>query len=192
MKLFTRTGLRLRLATHRFCNVLTVLTVFILSFSSLAHADRRPLAVTNIEFLMEIKEWSCKIKNSSQNLVVDLGVWNTRDLNKVGTKTKATYFEIELEDCNVEQVAMSFTGPASSSNPNYLALSPNSSAQHLAVQISDHNQMPLPLNSVSPAAPVNQQNNSSKLSFYANFISTQERIEAGHATADATLVLHYN
>lgn len=166
-------------------------SLILFSLHGAAQANSFSLAMTNIEFNLEIKEWSCRIKNSSQNMVVDLGVWSTRNFNAVGSKTRPTFFEVELEDCNVEQVAMSFTGPADSSNPNYLALNPNSTAKNLAVQISDLNQVPLPLNSVSPAAPVNQ-NNSAKLSFYANFISTQERIEAGQATADATLVLHYN
>lgn len=185
MKLLSRILFRLKLS------ILCSSSLFILFLSTAAHADRQALAVTNIEFILEIREWSCKIKNSSQNMVVDLGIWNTQNFNTVGSQTRPRYFEVELEDCDVEQVAMSFTGPADANNPDYLAIHPSSSAKHVAVQISDHNQVPLPLNTVSPALSVNQ-NNSNILSFYANFISTQERIQAGHASADATLVLHYN
>lgn len=145
----------------------------------------------NIKFTANIITWTCTVNASSQNIAVNLGNWNSNSYTSSGSTTTPVYFSINLNGCNSNSVSTTFSGTAESSNNNYLALSSDSTAKNVAIEILNSDKTSLPLNSSSNVVAVDSSGNAI-LGFYAHYITTANRVQPGTANGDATFTINYD
>lgn len=149
------------------------------------------VATNNIRFTANIVNWSCNISTTSQSISVDLGTWNTRALKNSGATTTPTYFSISLSHCNNTSLTTTFSGNPDSNDSNDLALDSASTATGVAIQLMESDKTALALNKASTAVPINGSGNAT-LGFYAAYVATAKKIQAGSANAEATFTINYN
>ena len=166
-----------------------ILSFFIGLLSSGSKADS--VGQVNIKFTANIINWSCTVNAASQSVAVNLGHWNSNGYKSAGAKTTPIYFSIGLNSCNSNSVTATFSGTAESTNTEYLALSADSTAKNIAIEILNSDKTLLPLNSASNATSVDSSGNAT-LGFYANYITTAATVQPGTANADATFTLNYD
>ncbi|GAB3042035.1 fimbria assembly protein [Acinetobacter apis] len=170
-------------------NMLKFAITCCLLYAPILHAD--PLVKVNLRFKALIIDRTCTVAADSQNINVPLGTWGTKNMLNVGDQTRMIPFTIRLLDCTAKNVSLAFRGSQNTINPNLLALSKDSTASHVAIQILDSNQKLLPLETFTQPQLVNE-NKSLQMNFFANYIATQEKVTAGTANSTATFVLNYD
>lgn len=148
------------------------------------------LGSVNINFTANIVTWSCTISTSSQDITVNLGSWATNAFSSSGQETTPEPFSIELSDCNNTSVTTTFSGSSDSKNSDYLALASSSTASNVAIEIKNSDKTMLALNTESSAVTVGSSGDAT-LSFYANYVTTANTVNAGTANADATFIINY-
>lgn len=144
----------------------------------------------NLSLTATIVEHSCEVVSGDQDFTVQLGKRSTKDISKVGSHTETVPFAIQLNKCTADTVKAKFQGTPDAIQPELLALSVGSTAQHVAVEILDHHKQRLPLNSGVVTQQVNAQKNVI-LQFYAHYVATNNGVTAGSANATANLILTY-
>lgn len=181
----------------KLASLVNVYLILGLSFSfnfSHAQADEYSknnpsLGRTNIEFYAKLFEPACKISSQSQNMVIDLGDWNTKDFTEAGSKSRRIPFHIIFEECNASFLSVAIQGEADPFNNQYLKLNKSSTVKNIAIQIFEKDDVLLPLNQFTQKASVVDEK--AVVVLFANFISTADQVTAGQATADATLMIKY-
>jgi minor fimbrial subunit len=152
-----------------------------------------PVLRVNLEFTAVIVDPTCVVRNDSQNILVNLNVWDTGSIVRAGDRTRAIPFSIYLSDCEADTVAVSFVGPQDQNDTNLLALNNSSTAQGVAVEILDKDRQQIPINEYSlPESVNNNATTDIKLDFFANYVATNDRVTAGRAHATATFKIDYN
>lgn len=151
--------------------------------------DKSSLGTTNIDFSVNLFEPACKISSQSQNMVINLGDWNTKDFRKTGTQTKRIPFQIFFEDCSAEFLSVAIQGESDPSNNQFLKLNKSSTVKNIAIQIFEKEDLLLPLNQYTQKAKIADKK--ANIQLFANFISTADLVTAGQASADATLMIKY-
>lgn len=147
------------------------------------------LAQTNINFSLNLVEPTCVVSSQSQNMVINLGNWNTKYFKKTGSQSRPVPFQINLEDCKTDFVSIAFQGEVDASNSHLLALNQTSTVKNVAIQFFEAQDVLLKLNTFTQAKKVNDQKANFQLS--ANFISTSDEVSPGTASADAMILLKY-
>lgn len=170
----------------RFIKILSGVAFFV---ATQVQAD--PLVKVNLRFKALIVERTCTVAPDSRDVYVDLGKWATKDINNTGTKTRAIPFAIRLTDCTAQNVSVAFRGQSDASSNELLALSKESSAKNVAIEILDKEKKRLALDKFNTPEKV-EANKSVQLNFFANYISTADQVLAGTANSTATFVIQYN
>jgi len=163
------------------------LGIISVALSVQSHAD--PVGTVNIKWTANIYQWSCTVSSASSNQIVPLGTWNTSELTK-NKKTRPVPFSISLSGCNSNTVAVSFLGTADSTNSKYLALTADSTAKNVAIEISDSNQNTISLNQMMNPITIDSSG-AVNMNFFANYVTYGTGVTAGTANADATFTLTY-
>lgn len=170
-------------------NIFKFFIACILLFSPFLYAD--PLVKINLRFKAIIVNRTCTVAPQSKNLNVVLGTWSTNNMKKIGDQTRPTPFTIRLLDCTAKSVSLSFTGPKNITNPQLLALSNDSTARNIAIQIFDKDRQLLPIETFT--LPLNINNSKDlQLNFSANYITTDKSATAGKANSAAIFILNYD
>ncbi|OTG85261.1 hypothetical protein B9T31_12325 [Acinetobacter sp. ANC 4558] len=158
-------------------------------YTSALYAD--PVVKVNLRFKAMIIDRSCTVSSESQNINVALGRWGTKNMTDIGDQTRPISFIINLSDCSATNVSLSFKGQKDLSNPQLLALSNESTAGNVAIQILDQDRKLLPLETSTRPIIVGSSKNL-QLSFFANYIATRKNVTAGTADSIANFVLNYD
>lgn len=161
-----------------------------------------------INFNGSIVTSACAISASSANIAVDMGQVRTAALSTAGSESStAKTFSIVLEDCEIADtsastptnpipattVAVTFSGTASGSDPDTLAVGSNggtASAQNVAIRLYDELGNVVKLNESAAAVALRSGNNT--LNFSARFYSKDGGATAGDASAVATYTVTYS
>jgi len=157
--------------------------------TSVLHAD--PLVKINLRFKAMIVDRTCTVAPESQNINVALGTWGTKNMMNVGDKTRSIPFVIHLSDCSAKNVSVSFKGIPDKNDAQLLALSDDSTATNIAIQILDQNRQLLPIETFTKPIAVDNNKNL-QLNFFAHYITTGKNVTAGTANATANFVLNYD
>lgn len=175
---------------QRLRNLLFMLPVFIGQAPASAFAYQAS-ASTNIELTGTIVALGCTVDPGDVNKPVILGDWVTTQLKKAGDHTKPYAFSIHLTGCAVNGVTVAFSGQKDAHDATLLALDAEATAQGVAVQIMDAKQNRIAMGDNAPEA-VPDANGDATLNFLANYVSTQDRVTGGSASADTEFTLSYD
>ncbi|MDQ8934215.1 fimbrial protein [Acinetobacter rudis] len=171
-------------------NMIKLLITSCVLFAPLLHAD--PLVKVNLRFKAMIVDRTCTVSPESQNINVALGTWGTKNMMNVGDQTRPIPFTIRLSDCSAKTVSLSFKGPQDSNNTQLLALSKDSTATNVAIQILDKDRQLLAIDTFTQPAVVDSTNKNIQLNFFANYFATRQNVTAGTANSTANFVLNYD
>lgn len=184
---------------HRFPAVCLVM-IGVYSFHN-AHAD---LGAYNFTLKGNVTNTTCGVDETEAHKIVTLGKNATRQLKTPGERTSRVPIPFNLSQCppNAE-VKFTFIGDQSTANNQLLALTnatATTTAQHVAVEISDASGNRVPMNNLSrypndvttSSRPflVDASGNLSTV-FYANYIATDASATAGTANAYAEFRIDY-
>lgn len=169
---------------YRLYKIILIVTFSLLSKETIADLQ----ASTNIRWTTEIVNWGCSISSLSSSISVPLGIWSTAGFKKNSTTTPVE-FDINLSECSSNTVSVSFSSSGASND--YLALSSDSSATGVGIQLKDSNKNIVSLNSTAEKVSVDSAGNA-KIKFFANYIGLQNNITAGTANADTTFTINYD
>lgn len=150
-----------------------------------------PVAKINLRFKAVLTDRSCEVSTDSKNINVNLNSWVVQDFPQAGNRTTPVPFSIQLAHCNAANVSITFKGQSAQSDASLLALSAQSTANNVAIEILDKSKKRITLGQPSPVENVTGQENP-RLNFFANYISTANNIGAGSANATANFELNYD
>lgn len=170
-------------------NIIKLLIVGCVLCAPVLHAD--PLVKINLRFKAMIVDRTCTVSPESQNINVALGTWGTKNMVNVGDQTRPIPFSIRLTDCSAKNVSLSFKGLQDTTNPQFLALSDDSTATNVAIQILDKDRQLLPIETFTKPVAVDTNKNL-QLNFFANYFATRKNVTAGTANSTANFVLNYD
>ena len=167
--------------------IVAFFTVFITLYSPYIFSVENTHA--RIELQLEIEESGCIVSPESNELIIDLGVWSTKEFKYIGSKSSKMNFKIELEECQTDNVSVMFSGKASSFNKDYLAVD-NEELSGIAIEFYDQDGTFIALNTLGASTKLKDGSNT--LNYYANYVSGEEKIQAGVANAIMTFGLYYD
>jgi len=167
--------------------IVAFFTIFITLYSPCVFSIENTHA--KIELYLEVEESGCIVSPESEELIVDLGVWSTKEFKYIGSQSSKTHFKIGLEECQTDNVSIMFSGKASSFNKDYLAVD-NENLSGIGIEFYDQDGTFLALNKLGPSIKLNDGSNI--LNYYANYISGEEKIQSGVANAIMTFGLYYD
>lgn len=170
-------------------NIIRFLVISGIFYSTPLFAD--PVVRINLTLKATIFEQTCVVSPGSEDITVALGTWMTRGMSNVAMRTQSIPFSIQLAGCTSDTVAISFIGESDPTNVKYLRLSASSTAKNVAIEILDKDKKTLPLGTYSSIQNDTGSENI-KLDFFANYISTGEKVIAGKANATANFLLEYD
>lgn len=153
----------------------------------LAQSTGWPLITVNSGTIVAL---SCDIDINDKDKTVELGSWPTRQLQKAGVRSSPVMFAINLTGCPVGKISAVFNGKGDSSDNSLLALSEDSTAKNVAIEIQDKNHKRVPLGQSAPYIQVNA-NGDARLQFYANYFIPANSPTAGSANSGATFTINY-
>jgi len=136
-------------------------------------------------------EQGCDISIDDFNKIVNLGDWSTRDMTRPGGHTEPVNFAFRLSGCAASGVTLTFTGHADPADSGLLALSDESSATGVAVEIMNAAHRRQPLNEKAQRVTVDDEGNA-VLSFTARYLSVGGNATPGSADADSEFTLTYD
>lgn len=171
---------------------LTLLALAAVLFGGMGYAQAED---ASISITGTIRDNTCSVSSDSQSKQVNLGNISSKQFQKAGDGSPAQVFMINLEKCStqISSISVSFTGTADKNNPDLLALDEGSSyASGLAVGIYDAERQLVPMGKASGTYTLPDGQTSTSLKFFARYLSTQNTVTSGDATATTTFVLNYD
>jgi type 1 fimbria pilin len=138
---------------------------------------------------------TCVVSADSTALTLKMGTVSKRQFSQVGGGSAYQQFTIHLEGCGnaARQVSVTFTGTADATNPQLLAIDSNAdSTQGIAIALYDRNKVFIPLNDASQKSPLEANQLSVTLPFYARFLANGGEVHSGIAQSAATFSLSYD
>lgn len=155
-----------------------------------ARADTA-LGEINIQLTGNIVDRTCIAAPGDVDKTVNMGTWATKQIRNAGDRSREIPFSLSLMGCpGSGKASITFSGTASTSNRELLALNGSSSATHIALELRDSNRIRLPLDQAS-LEMATDANGDATMVFYANYIATANDPQPGIANADATFVINY-
>lgn len=156
--------------------------------------ERTP-SITTFQFGdIDIHQVGCRLHGNS-SINVNLGRFNVSEFNGVGSKPKQSpkEFTISLLCTEFSSLDFSFAGDI---QQGLLRLSPNSTARGLGIQLLDLNKKPINLPLYTPDGNTNPgppppPGSAAHMSFFAQYLQTEEKIKPGTANGNLTLTLKY-
>ncbi len=149
-----------------------------------------------VNFTGEIIDAGCTVVNTPSNpLQVALGKVARSAFSQAGDKAAATGFTLQLTDCpaTVNSASVKFDGTAVNGDNSVLALTQESGmATGVGIQLSDDNNIVLPLYAASKAYVLHPGAVTNNLDFVARYIATSSTVNAGSANAMASFTINYN
>ncbi|MCZ4060514.1 fimbrial protein [Pantoea sp. LMR881] len=177
----------LKLLPRQFIATTTASVVLLFSTSVLAIDG-------TVNFTGEIVDTACTVDiGSSNTMTVNLGKVAKSSFTGVGSVAATTKFMMILKSCpsSVTNATVKFDGNAFNGDNRVLALNSGTGvATGVAVQLSDHNQLVLPLFSASSNISLSEGVNN--IPFLARYIQMASTVTAGPANAVAQFTLNYN
>lgn len=151
----------------------------------------------NAHFSGTLVALPCTIPESDQNIKVNMGTINARNLYFY-QRTPSVPFTLHLEDCDTsiaKNVTATFTGAESTGIPGALAIdSTQSTASGIALGLEDENGKNLSLNQATSAQALFSGENILSFGAYVEGdpdAVKEQKIQLGQFTAIATLSLNY-
>lgn len=157
--------------------------------SPLSYAD--PLVKINLRFKALIVDRTCTVAPESKSIDVALGTWGTKNMINIGDQTRPIPFSIRLLDCTAKNVSVSFNGPKYATNPQLLALTNDSTAKNVAIQILNKDRILLPIGTFTNPTNINNTKDF-RLNFFANYVAINKNVTAGRANSTANFILNYD
>jgi minor fimbrial subunit len=155
-----------------------------------ARADTA-LGEINIQLTGNIVDRTCIAAPGNVDKTVNMGTWATKQIRNTGDRSREIPFSLSLMGCPESgKVSITFSGTASASNSELLALNGSSTATHIALELRDSDRTRLPLDQASQEMTTNA-NGDATMVFYANYIAIANNPQPGIANADATFVINY-
>jgi type 1 fimbria pilin len=170
-------------------NMIKFLIASTILLAPLSNAD--PLVKINLRFKALIVDRTCTVAPESKSIDVALGTWGTKNIINIGDQTRPIPFSIRLLDCTAKNVSVSFDGPKYATNPQFLALSNESTAKNVAIQILNKDRLQLPMETLTSPVNINNSKNL-ELIFFANYIAIGKNVSAGSANSTANFILNYD
>ncbi|MGC6061433.1 fimbrial protein [Enterobacter kobei] len=133
---------------------------------------------------------TCNISAEDKNKTVDLGNWATKQLNKTGDTSIPVAFSLTLTGCPVGTLTTVFTGDGSPDDSTLLALTKDSTASGVAIEIQDGEHNRIPLGPPGIQSKTDSEGNA-ELAFYADYVVVTDSVSPGSANADATFTVFY-
>ncbi|CPR21579.1 fimbrial protein [Brenneria goodwinii] len=164
-----------------------------LLLAALAPSVQADLGLSNMQLTVTVIANSCVVSQDSVNKTVDLGSWASKQFIGTQKSPEATPFQINLEDCAAAAtgVQVTFSGTQDATDGTMLALSSDSTATNLAVEILDKDRNQIPLGQASEVYALTANASSASLMFYGRYVRTGAAVTPGSANADATFTLSY-
>lgn len=170
---------------------LGLLTLFAYLLVGGAHADT-PLGEINIQLTGVISVRTCIAAPGDLEKTVNMGTWATKQIRNTGDTSQQIPFSLSLTGCPESgKASITFSGTASASNDELLALNGSSSATNIALELRDSDRTRLPLTQASKEITTDV-NGDATMVFYANYIAIANDPQPGVANADATFVINYD
>lgn len=148
-----------------------------------------------VNFNGNITDEVCTVTPGTKDQTVDMRTWGTNAFPSAGATVTGTDFKVILTDCpaSVAQkgVAISFDGIANNGDTAVLALSDDSTATNVGIQISDSNNKVVKLREDSSKYAIQEGSVLNTLTFTARYISTAATVTAGTANAVAQFSINY-
>lgn len=152
-----------------------------------------------INFTGSVTATACKIGITPD---VAMGKISSSGFTKKGVRSAATTFSIKLNECpeaGSTSATVKFDGTAAGGDNNVLALTSDSTATGLGLQIYDNTDKIVPLATASSPytlatkkAGDDTKLGNNELSFAARYIATADTVAAGTANATAQFTVNYN
>lgn len=133
---------------------------------------------------------TCNISAEDKNKTVELGDWATKQLNKAGDTSVPVAFSLALTGCPVGTLTTVFTGDGSPDDNTLLALTRDSTASGVAIEIQDGEHKRIPLGPPGIQSKTDSEGNA-VLAFYADYVVVTDAVSPGSANADATFTVLY-
>lgn len=150
----------------------------------------RGLAEINIRLSGNIVAMGCIVDPMDVNKTVTLGDWATKQLSYPYGHSAPVAFRIHLNNCTASGVALAFTGKKNNADNTLLALSDESTASGVAVEIMDAAHKRIPMGENSQRVKVDNMGNAI-LNFSARYVAVSEP-SAGTAEAESEFTLTYD
>lgn len=178
-------GDRMKFISNRYSG-LNVLFIFLCMVSTIVLGDDSSLTLEGT-----VIEQGCTVDATDVNKTVNMGEWATKALQgQAGRKTALVPFSINLEECTVDTVSVSFSGKSAPELQGALSLDENSSATGIAVELTEKDGSSLPLTKSSSPVQVNPDGEA-VFAFGARYTSISPTVTAGNADAEATFNIIY-
>ncbi|ENN7018147.1 fimbrial protein [Enterobacter bugandensis] len=150
----------------------------------------RALAEINIRLSGNIVALGCTVDPMDVNKTVTLGDWATKQLSFPSGHSEPVAFRIHLTGCTASGVALAFTGKKNNADNTLLALSDESTASGVAVEIMDAAHKRIPMGESTQRVTVDSMGDAI-LNFSARYVAVSEP-SAGTADADTEFTLTYD
>lgn len=137
---------------------------------------------------------TCFVSADSTALLVKFGSVSSQLFADSGNGGRYEPFTISLEKCgsSANNVTVTFTGNADSSNPELLALTADAgAAKGVAIAIYDDNKTLIPLGQPGGSTELAPNQATVTLTFYARYLANGETVSTGPANSSATFMLNY-
>ncbi|MBF4114160.1 fimbrial protein [Enterobacter cloacae] len=151
------------------------------------------LGVVNLYMRATLVSNACSVSTDSINKTVNLGVWATKQFLETPTPVPLVRFTINLEDCGpaASDVKLSWNGTAHASNSELFALTSDSTATNVGVELLDWNRKRIAPGYTTPAYDLTANASSVSIPFYARYVRAGGAVTAGTANSMATFTLEY-
>ncbi|MBT0724702.1 fimbrial protein [Rosenbergiella sp. S61] len=154
-------------------------------------AYAKKLQEININLHGTVVAFSCTVDPADLEKTIDLGHWPTRQLNHPGAKSSSIDWSIRLTDCSGNGVKVNFSGKGDKNDASLLALSSDSTATGIAIELLDESHNRLAINTMSKRTAVDKDGNA-VFGFSARYITNTGVVTAGTANADSIFTLTYD
>lgn len=136
---------------------------------------------------------TCSVSANSINKTVNLGVWAIKQFVETPTLAPPVSFTVNLEDCGpaASGIRVSWQGVSQPSNSELFALTSDSTATNVGVELLDWNRHRIQPGATTPAYGVTANASSVSIPFYARYVRAGGSVTAGTANSMATFTLDY-
>ena len=155
-----------------------------------------PASALDTTFTGRLINAPCTLRPSDETLQVDLGQIFQSSFNLAG-RSESKPFTLHLDDCNgalASSVKVIFRGNENLALPGRLALDTGGATRGVAIAIEDASGVVLPINTPTPALPLNAGSNDLHFSAYVEGESVallNKTIVPGPFLASATFTFEY-
>lgn len=167
--------------------------ISLLALLTVTSTSQAYLGSINLHISAIIVANTCTVSVNSQNRIVDMGVWGTKQFAATPEVTPLVPFTINLENCGgaAKGVEVIFNGTHDPVNNSLLAIIGSGSAKNIAVSILDRNRIRIPLGESSIVYGLYPNAKLVILDFYAQYVGTGGLVTPGLANADTIFTLDY-